>query len=95
MKVMNPNYKDINVEPFNIWTRNVIGKSLKDNELNKVNETIDMLLKNENKYKKDITNLLEDSIYNLGNSSEKGALYIVSCIEQKINERKKDNEKNN
>mgnify|MGYP004457874883 FL=1 len=95
MKVMNPNYKDINVEPFNIWTRNVIGKSLKVNELNKVNETIDMLLKNENKYKKEITNLLEDSIYNLGNSSEKGALYIVSCIEQKINERKKENEKNN
>lgn len=95
MKVMNSNYKDINVEPFNIWTRNVIGKSLKVSELNKVNETIDMLLKNENKYKKDITNLLEDSIYNLGNSSEKGALYIVSCIEQKIKERKIENEKDN
>lgn len=93
MKVMNPNYKDINVKPFNIWTRNVIGKSLKVNEINKVNHTIDVLLKDEKKYKNDIEHLLEESIYNLGDSAEKGALYIISCIEKKIKERKKENEK--
>ncbi|MCI5552448.1 MAG: membrane protein insertase YidC [Tenericutes bacterium] len=94
IKIMNPNYKDINVEPINIWSRNIIGKSLKTTELKKINETVDYLLTNGDKYEKDINNLLEDSIYNLGNSSQKGAEYIIELIQNQINERNKQNEKN-
>lgn len=95
MKIMNPNYKDIDTDPINIWSRNIIGKSLKITELSKINETINYLLNNGDKYEKDIKNLLEDSIYNLGNSAEKGAGYIIECIQEQIEERKKNNEKNN
>lgn len=94
MKIMNPNYEDIDVEPFNIWTRDVIGKQVEVNDLDNVNKVINELLKNKNKYKENIENLLDDSIYNLGNSSEKGAEYIISLIEEKIKERKNKNEKN-
>ncbi len=93
MKIMNPNYKDINVEPINIWSRNIIGKSLKVNELNKINETIKYLLNNGKKYEKDISNLLNESIYNLNNSSQKGAEYIVEIIQEQIKERSKRDEK--
>ena len=89
IKIMNPNYKDINVEPINIWSRNIIGKSLKTTELKKINETVDYLLTNGDKYEKDINNLLNDSIYNLGNSSQKGAEYIIELIQNQINERNK------
>lgn len=94
MKVMNENYRDINIEPFNIWTRNVIGKSVKVDELDRIDEIIEMMFNNKNKYEKDITNLLNDSIYNLGLSSEKGAKYIIDCIKKKIQERSKRNENN-
>lgn len=94
MKVMNENYRDINIEPFNIWTRNVIGKSVKVDELDRIDEIIEMMFNNKNKYEKDITNLLNDSIYNLGLSSEKGAKYIIDCIKKKIQERSKKNENN-
>lgn len=94
MKVMNENYEDINVEPFNVWTRNVVGKSVKINELNKINKVIEELFKDKNKYEKNITELLNDSIYNLGSSSEKGAEYIIECIKKKIEERSRNNENN-
>ena len=95
MKIMNPNYKDIDVEPINIWSRNIIGKSIKVEEIDKINDVIQYLLKNSNKYEKDITKLLNDSIYNLGSSNEKGAEFVIECIQKQIKERKEKNEKNN
>ncbi len=94
MKIMNPNYKDIDVEPINIWSRDIIGKSLDVNSLVKINETIEYLFKNEKKYAKEIEKLLNDSIYNLGKSAEKGALYLVDIVKESIEKRKKENEKN-
>lgn len=92
MKIMNPHYKDIGVEPFNIWTRNVIGKSLKPTELSKVNKTVKELLSNGESYKKDITNLLNDSVYNLGHADEAGALAIIDCVKKRIKERKENDD---
>lgn len=92
MKIMNPNYKDIDIEPFNIWTRNVIGKSISPDELDKVNELVKDLLENKDKYKKDITNLLNESVYNLGHADEAGALAIIDCVKKRIKERKENDD---
>ncbi len=92
MKIMNPNWKDIDVEPFNIWTRNVIGKSTSPDKLNEINELVSDLLENKDKYKKDITNLLKESVYNLGHSDEVGALAIIECIQKRIKERKENDD---
>lgn len=94
MKIMNPNYKDIDVEPINIWSRNIIGKSLRTDQLNDINKVIKDFLNNGDKYEKKINEMLHDSIYNLGNSAEKGANYIIECIQEQIKERKINNEKN-
>lgn len=94
MKIMNPNYKDIDVEPINIWSRNIIGKSLRTDQLNDINKVITDFLNNGDKYEKKINEMLHDSIYNLGNSAEKGANYIIECIQEQIKERKINNEKN-
>ena len=94
MKIMNPNYKDIDVEPINIWSRNIIGKSLRTDQLNDINKVIKDFLNNGDKYEKKINEMLHDSIYNLGNSAEKGANYIIECIQDQIKEREIKNEKN-
>ena len=87
MKIMNPNYKDIDIVPINIWSRNEIGKSLKTDELDKVKDTINELLKSKDKYNKKITKLVNEYVYNLGNSAEVGANYIIDVIQDKIKER--------
>lgn len=94
MKVMNPNYKEIDVEPYNIWTRNVMGISINPNKLDKILDNVQYLLDNKNEYSKDIEKLFKDTIYNIGCSSEKGAKYIIECIQEKIKERKRSNENN-
>lgn len=88
MKIMNPEYKKINVEPFNIWCRDVIGEVVKIDEVDKINDFIKKTLDNEDKHKEEITNLLNSNVYNLGSSSEKGATYIIKIIQEKIKERK-------
>ena len=89
MKIMNPHYKDIDVVPINIWARNEIGKSLKTDELDKIKDTINELLKSKDKYNKKITKLVDEYVYNLGNSAEVGANYIIDVIQDKIKERSK------
>ena len=91
MKIMNPNYKDINIEPYSIWSRDVIGKCIEvDNISKELNKNIDYLLKNKDKYTKKIDDLYHDSIYNIGNSGEVGAKYLVEIIKSKIDERRKN-----
>jgi len=89
MKIMNPDYKKINVEPFNIWARNEIGKVVKVNEIKKVNKIVEDMINNHKDYNKRIEKLVSDSVYNLGNSSEIGANYIIETIQKKVEERSK------
>lgn len=89
MKIMNPDYKKINVEPFNIWARNEIGKVVKVNELKTVNKIIDEMLKHQKDYNKRIEKLVNDSVYNIGNSDEIGAEYIIDVIKKRVKERSK------
>lgn len=88
MKIMNPEYEKTGIEPFNIWTRDVIGKSLDIDNIDNIEKIVDEIFKNNVKYKKAIIDLLNDSVYNIGDSSKIGAEYIINCIVEKIRERK-------
>lgn len=89
MKIMNPEYKKLGIEPFNIWAREEMGKLIKLDDLNRINSVIDDMVKNKKKYQKKIENLVKEYVYNLGKSSEVGAEYIIGVIQDKIKERKK------
>ena len=91
MKIMNPEYEKIGIEPINIWSRNVIGQVVPVSECNKVDEVVEKMLKDNESYKEKIEALVNESVYNIGNSAEVGANYIIEAIQNKINERKKDN----
>ncbi|MBQ3413900.1 MAG: membrane protein insertase YidC [Clostridia bacterium] len=91
MKVMNPDYKKIDVEPFNIWARNEIGQVVPVEECKDINKVVNQMLEDNLKYNEKINKLVNESVYNLGNSAEVGAKYIINSIQEKINERKKEN----
>ena len=88
MKIMNEDYKKIKVEPFNIWTRSEIGQEIEIKNISKIDKVVDDMLKSSKKYSKKIDTILNDSVYNLGNSSKVGAEYIIETIQEKIKERK-------
>ena len=54
------------------------------NQINEINNVIKRTLENKDKYTKEITDLLNNNVYNLGSSSEKGATYIIKIIQKKI-----------
>lgn len=87
IKIMNPEYKELDIEPFNIWARNEVGKVVKLEEIKKIDKTIQEMLKETSKYEKKITKLRDKEIYNLGESGEVGANYIIDTIQEKIKER--------
>lgn len=88
MKIMNPEYKKIDVEPFNIWARNYLGKVVKLDETSSIDKVIKDMLKSSKKYNKEIEKLEKDYVYNLGISGEKGAEYIIDVVQKKIKERR-------
>ena len=89
MKIMNPEYKKIKVEPFNVWARTEIGEVVKVKDIKDIDKVVKDMLENPKKYQKKISILKKDSVYNLGNSAEIGAEYIIDCIQAKVKERKK------
>lgn len=92
MKVMNPDYKEIPTVPLNILLRDKLGKNLDLDELDKVFKTADYLLNNMESYKKEIENLAEEYLYNLGTSAEAGAKYLIETIKEKIARKGKKND---
>ncbi|MBQ3464740.1 membrane protein insertase YidC [Candidatus Saccharibacteria bacterium] len=89
MKIMNPDYKKIKVDPINIWGREEIGEVVKLKDVKNIDKVVERMLKNPDKYKDKIRKLRKKSIYNLGKSSEIGAQEIISLVQNKIKERKK------
>ena len=87
---MNEDYKNINVEPFNIWCRSKIGEEIEVDNIKKIDKVVDKMLKSSSEYNKKIDNVLKDSVYNIGNSSEVGAKYIIKSIQEKIKGRSKE-----
>ncbi len=87
MKVMNPDYKDIDTIPINIEMRDKIGISLDTDQLYKISEKIHYLLDNQDKYRDEIYNWRMERTYNLGHASEVGAKYIIKTIQKKASER--------
>lgn len=88
MKIMNPDYKNLGIEPFTIWSRNIIGETIEVKDIKNIDKLIAKLLENSKKYEKQIFDLRKKSMYNLGKSAEVGGDYIINCVQAKIKERK-------
>lgn len=87
MRVMNPEYQKIETVPLNILLRDQLGKSLNLDQLDKTAETAAYLLENTQQYHEQIDALAHKYIYNLGNSAEVGAKYIIKAVQNKVKQK--------
>lgn len=77
MKIMNPDYEELNIVPFDVQIRDRIGISLGTDELEKVASSADRLLHEEVFSKDSIRKLREQYLFNVGSSAQTGADYII------------------
>lgn len=89
MKIMNPEYQKIDTIPINIMLRNEIGKSLAMTEAGKTYEVAKDMIENSEKYYEKICDFANEYVYNLGNSAEVEAKYIIGQLQKKAKERNK------
>ncbi|MCL2053270.1 MAG: membrane protein insertase YidC [Oscillospiraceae bacterium] len=82
MKVMNPEWQKINVEPMDLWIRDMLGVSLAPDELFGAGEVIGKLLGNKEEYRNKIDKLINDYMYNIGEAAHFGGNYIIEQIKE-------------
>ncbi|MBR2068051.1 MAG: membrane protein insertase YidC [Solobacterium sp.] len=87
MKVMNPEYTKIDTIPFNIWVREKVGKVISLENIHQTKDYVRDLLEHKEDYKNAIEQIKNQYVYNLGNSTEVGAKYIIETIFNKVRER--------
>jgi len=80
MKVMNPDYEEIGVVPFDIEIRNKVGISVKMDELNTISEVMNQLLNAASYSKENMKAVRSQYLYNIGSSGMVGAKYIISQL---------------
>ena len=80
MKIMYPEYDKIATTPINISLRNVLGKAVEVDELDKVNGIIDEFIQNRASYHDTIENTLNERVYNVGKSKIIYGRYIIKRL---------------
>lgn len=80
MKVMNPDYQEIDVVSFDIEIRNKIGIFIELENLDSIKETVDKLLYEESYSKEKMKQTREKYLYNVSTSVEIGAKYIINRL---------------
>nr|MCR4834181.1 CDP-glycerol glycerophosphotransferase family protein [Butyrivibrio sp.] len=92
MKVNNPSYKEVDVEPIDIWIRDKTGARIDPEDAGKALDVIESLWASGDKYRDDILRIRSENIYNLGHSAEVAADYIIGVIKDKASSRKAEKE---
>ena len=83
MKVVNKAYKKIDIVPFDITARDIIGKSVEKDGVPEIGEAVAYLLSHQDEYRGSIEKLRSEHFYNLGSSGEAGAEYITGRLSKK------------
>lgn len=80
MKVMNPDYQELGLEPFDVVIRDQVGISVDVDKLDGLAEVAATLL-NDESYSKESMKVIRDKyLYNVGNSGNVGADYIIKRL---------------
>lgn len=83
IKVVNKDYEKIDVRPFDITGRNIVGMSISKAQTAKTAQAVGELLANQASYSEQIENLKNSYFYNLGSSGEAGAAYIMERLSKR------------
>ena len=86
MKIMNPDYQDISIVPFDLEIRNKIGIALEMDEIGIIADASEKLLHDELFSKESICALRDKYLYNVGKSASVGAEYLIRQLIKKSRE---------
>jgi len=75
-KILNPNYKDIDLEPIEISIREKIGKIFSPDDLEKIPIFIESIEDENSMASNEIEKICLETVYNIGQSAKIGAAYI-------------------
>ena len=84
MKIMNPDYKQIDVVPLNILLRDLVGMQIELSELDRIPEAVEKMLSSSNYYHEEIERLAHEHIYHLGSSAKVAADYLIHQLQKKL-----------
>ena len=98
MKIMNPEYEKIGIEPFNIYMRDILGASIApENVSTEAAEKVEYLLTHKDEYQDIIRKTVDEYCYHVGDSGEASARYIINAVMRqargRVEEEKKEAEK--
>lgn len=80
MKIMNPDYEELGIEPFDITVRDEIGISVDTDKLDGLDNVVERLLNDEVYSSDSIAKIREKYLDNIGKSGEVGARYIIGKL---------------
>ncbi len=80
MKIVNPDYKELDTTPVDLVLRDKVGISLDTDKLDGVSKAVDTLLYDNQFSKAAISELRDKYIYNVGSSGIVGAEYIIKRL---------------
>ncbi len=80
MKIMNPDYEEIGVTPFDIEIRNRIGISVEVSEIGTIASVVEKLLKEDAYSKEKMKDMRSKYLYNVSGSADVGASYIINRL---------------
>lgn len=83
MKVMNPDYQNISIEPFDIAVRNKIGIAVDMKDIDTVAQTADTLLHSDSFSRESLATLRNEYLFNVGKAASVGADYIIRGLIEK------------
>ena len=76
-KINNPEYDQIDLVPLEEKIRSQIGEVISLSELSLIPSKINQFLQSQNKFKEKIQKSREETVFNVGNSGEQGAKYLL------------------
>jgi len=76
-KINNPECDQINLVPLEEKIRSQIGEVISLSELSLIPSKINQFLQSQNKFKEKIQKIKEETVFNVGNSGEQGAEYLL------------------
>ena len=80
MKIINPDYEEIGIEPFDVTVRDEIGVSVDVDKLDTVADSVHRLLTEQLYSPESIAAVRDKYLDNIGHSGETGARYIIKKL---------------
>jgi len=81
MKVLNPNYKQYDLEVLDISLRDKVGVSINVEDITDIGKVVDRLLVEKDSFREQIEKTVNEYIYYPGRSGEAGGSYIVKQLQ--------------